>query len=143
MQTDHPAPWIVVPAYQAAATLGSVLDRIPRTLVDGGARILVVDDGSHDETSAVARSHDAEVLRNDRNLGYGATQKRGISHAQGRGATSVVILHADGQYPPESLPLRNESRYVPPTSIYKPCTERNRAPSLPDVPLNIHECHKT
>jgi glycosyltransferase involved in cell wall biosynthesis len=102
--SDHPAPWIVVPAYQAAATLGDVLDRIPRSLRDGGARLLVVDDGSQDETSAIARGHGAMVLRNHQNLGYGATQKRGISHALDQRATAVVILHADGQYPPESLP---------------------------------------
>ncbi len=96
------ARWVVVPAYQAEATLGGVLRRIPAALE--GVEVLVVDDGSDDGTGAVARRHGARVLRNPRNLGYGATQKVGIDHALAHGAGAVAILHADGQYPPESLP---------------------------------------
>lgn len=96
-------PWIVVPAYQAAATLGGVLARIPATLLARGAHVLVVDDGSADETAEVARRGGAEVLRNPQNLGYARTQKRGFTYALEHGATAIVLLHADGQYPPESL----------------------------------------
>jgi glycosyltransferase involved in cell wall biosynthesis len=96
-------PWIVIPAYQAAATLGDVLARIPAALRDRGARVLAVDDGSTDDTAEVAQRGGAELLRNPQNLGYARTQKRGFRHALDRGATSVILLHADGQYPPESL----------------------------------------
>lgn len=96
-------PWIVVPAYQAAGTLGGVLARIPAALLARGTRLLVVDDGSADDTAEVARRGGAEVLRNPQNLGYARTQKRAFTHALAHGATAVVLLHADGQYPPESL----------------------------------------
>jgi len=101
---EQSALWIVIPAYQAATTLGGVLARIPAPLVDQGARVLVVDDGSSDDTGDVARRAGVEVLRNERNLGYARTQKRAFRHALDHGARAVVLLHADGQYPPESLP---------------------------------------
>jgi glycosyltransferase involved in cell wall biosynthesis len=97
-------PWIVIPAYQAEATLGDVLARVPAELRERGARVLVVDDGSRDDTAAVACRAGAEVLRNERNLGYARSQKRAFRYALDRGATAVALLHADGQYPPESLP---------------------------------------
>jgi glycosyltransferase involved in cell wall biosynthesis len=96
--------WIVVPAYQAEATLESVLARVPAELHEQGARVLVVDDGSCDATAAAARRAGAEVLRNERNLGYARSQKRALRYALDHGATAVAVLHADGQYPPESLP---------------------------------------
>lgn len=96
-------PWIVVPAYQAESTLGAVLGRIPPRL-RARAGVLVVDDGSTDLTAEVARNAGASVLRNCRNLGYARAQKNGIARALVQGADVVVILHADGQYPPEALP---------------------------------------
>ncbi len=96
-------PWIVVPAYRAESTLGAVLERVPPALKER-ARIVVVDDGSPDRTGLVAEQAGAEVLRNPTNLGYARAQKNGIEHALSHGADAVVILHADGQYPPEALP---------------------------------------
>jgi len=96
-------PWILIPAYQAEHTLGRVLERVPAAL-RARARTLVVDDGSEDRTGEVARGFGVELLRNPRNLGYARTQKRGLRHALDRGAAAVAVLHADAQYPPESLP---------------------------------------
>jgi glycosyltransferase involved in cell wall biosynthesis len=97
------AVWIVVPAYQAESTLPGVLARIPSTL-RARSRVLVVDDGSHDRTSEVAADLADVVSRSPRNLGYARAQKRGLRHALAHEASAVVILHADGQYPPEALP---------------------------------------
>ncbi len=95
-------PWVVIPAYQAESTLAAVIERFRATGLS--AELLVVDDGSCDRTGAVATRSGARVLRNETNRGYGGTQKRGIAHALEHGASCVAILHADGQYPPESLP---------------------------------------
>ena len=97
-------PWVVVPAYRAAATLGGVLARLPSWLSERGGRVLVIDDGSNDRTAEVAWEAGAEVLVQDRNRGYARAQKRGLRHALDAGASAVAVLHADGQYPPEALP---------------------------------------
>src|SRR5262245_25207204 len=60
--------------------------------------ILVVDDGSTDETSARARAAGACVIRHPYNKGNGAAVKTGIRHANGE---FILILDADGQHPPE------------------------------------------
>lgn len=96
------APWIIIPAYRAEATLADVFARIPSDL-RSECRTLVVDDGSSDRTAEVGRAAGAELLVNTENQGYARSQKRGIAHALERGASAVVILHADGQYPPEAL----------------------------------------
>ena len=104
MTGQHGAAWIIIPAYQAAATRGGVLARIPAQLVEQGGHVLVVNDGSTDDTAEVARRGGADVLCNERNLGYARTQKRAFRHALEHGARAVILLHADGQDPPESLP---------------------------------------
>ncbi len=92
---------IVIPAYNAEATLGQVFSRIPR---GDYHRIIVVDDGSLDGTSEVVRKHEVELIRHDRNRGYGGAQKTGYKRALELGADIVVLLHADAQYAPEEMP---------------------------------------
>ena len=67
----------------------------------------MVDDGSTDETSALAARADggALVIRHDRNLGKGAALAAGIGRALGEGAVTIVTLDADGQHPPNAVPL--------------------------------------
>jgi glycosyltransferase involved in cell wall biosynthesis len=85
-----------VPAFQAEGTLGAVLDSLRETL---GVPVLVVDDGSTDDTSRIAREHGAEVTRHDRNRGKGAALITGLRLAARRGFTQVVTVDADGQHP--------------------------------------------
>ncbi|MCA9972620.1 MAG: glycosyltransferase family 2 protein, partial [Anaerolineales bacterium] len=63
--------------------------------------IIVVDDGSHDQTAAEAARAHAHVLRHPENRGYGASLKSGIRAAQ---YNTIVITDADGTYPPEEIP---------------------------------------
>lgn len=92
----------MIPAYQAAATVGGV---VARTL--GGsptARVIVVDDGSTDGTGDAGRGQGAFVLTLPRNRGKGAALRAGVARACTEGADVIVTLDADGQHPPEQIP---------------------------------------
>ena len=91
---------IVLPAYNAAKTLGQTLKKIPPSLQ---AEILLVDDHSKDNTLALAKKLKIEVLHHPKNLGYGANQKTCYREALRRKFDIIVMLHPDGQYDPRML----------------------------------------
>jgi len=102
---------VLVVAYEAEATLESVLNRIPQTFRASLHTILVCDDASTDDTYQVGmRVKDSrpdlplQVLRRPVNLGYGGNQKAGYRWMIDNGLDVVVLLHGDGQYAPEFLP---------------------------------------
>jgi 2-polyprenyl-3-methyl-5-hydroxy-6-metoxy-1,4-benzoquinol methylase len=102
---------ILVVAYNAASTLGQVLDRIPPDFRPRISQILVSDDASSDATYLVGLGYaqlnvdiPLTVIRQDRNLGYGGNQKVGYRWAIEHDLDIVVLLHGDGQYAPELLP---------------------------------------
>jgi glycosyltransferase involved in cell wall biosynthesis len=90
---------VVIPAFQAATTIGSVVQRTRAALP--GARIVVVDDGSTDGTSSTLAE---TVLTHEQNLGKGAALRAGIGEAIRQHAEIVVTLDADGQHRPEEIP---------------------------------------
>jgi len=92
---------IVLPAYRAAKTLVEVVGEIPQGHAD---RILLVDDASADATVSVATALRLDVIRHQRNLGYGGNQKTCYRRALQMGADVVVMLHPDGQYDPAIIP---------------------------------------
>ncbi|HSC88112.1 MAG TPA: C45 family autoproteolytic acyltransferase/hydrolase [Polyangiaceae bacterium] len=96
----------VIPALDAAASLGTVLDELAHHFEQAHAgdrpTILVVDDGSSDATSAVAEAAGAEVTRHPVNRGKGAALMTGFRWALERGFDCVVTLDADGQHPPRA-----------------------------------------
>lgn len=101
--------FVIIPAYQAAKTIAAVFARLPRELQEGACRIVVVNDGSADDTGAVVRMiaaarDDTIVIEHEENRGYAQAQKTGFRHALDAGADVVALLHADGQYAPEELP---------------------------------------
>jgi len=103
-----PRTFVVVPAYQAAATLGDTLERIPEAAWEHLERVLVVDDGSRDGTGDVARSllsrfPRLEVRSQPANRGYGPTVRAGLEAARASSCEVAAVLHADGQYPPERI----------------------------------------
>jgi Glycosyltransferase family 87/Glycosyl transferase family 2 len=97
----RPRRVIVLPAYRAAKTLAEVVGDIPPGHAD---RILLVDDASADATVSVATALSLDVIRHQRNLGYGGNQKTCYSQALKMGADVVVMLHPDGQYDPAIIP---------------------------------------
>lgn len=98
---------IVIPAYNATATLPGVLGRIPTSVAPDA--IWIVNDGSRDQTALtvkeLARQHPAiRPIHLETNRGYGGAMKVGLGAALNHGAQTVICLHADGQYSPEVLP---------------------------------------
>lgn len=97
---------IGVPAYNEAGSIGDVVERASRH-----GNVVVVDDGSDDETAAVARAAGAAVVEHARNLGYGAALKTLFAEAQRARASNLVVLDADGQHDPADVPkLVDEQR---------------------------------
>lgn len=93
---------VVLPAWNEAQSLPAVLREISEHLPDVG--VLVVNDGSADETSAVARSCGVQVLDLPFNLGVGGAMRAGFRYALAEGYGSVVQVDADGQHDPREVP---------------------------------------
>ncbi len=95
---------IVLPAYNEEEAILSVITEIRVTMTSwqGDWEILVIDDGSEDETCDRARKAGARVIRRVENGGAGAARKTGIMEARGR---IVAMLDADGSYDATQLPL--------------------------------------
>ena len=92
--------WIVIPAYNEAATIADVVGSL-RAL--GYTRVCVVNDGSVDQTSGLAHNAGAYVLDHITNFGQGAALQTGITYALANGAAYVCTFDADGQHSPQSI----------------------------------------
>jgi glycosyltransferase involved in cell wall biosynthesis len=91
---------VVMPAYNAAKTLETTISEIPRDVVD---ELLLVDDGSRDNTADLSRDLGIVTFRHDGNYGYGRNQKTCYREALLRNADIVVMLHPDYQYTPRLI----------------------------------------
>lgn len=102
MATSLKQTLIVMPAFNeqesVAAVVREVLSKLP------GVAILVVDDGSSDKTSAVARAAGARVATLPFNLGVGGAMRTGFKYARENGFSNVVQVDADGQHDPAGVP---------------------------------------
>jgi len=102
---------LFIVAYNSENYIRQVINRIPKDIVEEFAQIFLSDDCSSDRTFEEAVSAAQEMgLSNFRavkqpvNLGYGGNQKKGFQYAIDKGFDYIVLLHGDGQYPPEFLP---------------------------------------
>lgn len=101
MPASRPRIVVVMPAYNAAQTLELTYADLPREKVD---LVILVDDGSSDDTLRIARELGLRIFVHGRNYGYGANQKTCYREALRAGAEIVVMVHPDYQYDPRLLP---------------------------------------
>ncbi len=93
---------VVIPSKNLEATVGDVVRAV--LALDLGLEVLVVDDGSTDDTSRVAREAGAQVVKHAENLGKGAALKTGFEYAIERGHEAVITMDGDGQHDPQAIP---------------------------------------
>src|SRR3989339_458524 len=91
---------IVIPAYNSEQTIKDVYRRIPRGLEN---EVIIVDDGSKDNTVKEIKKLGLKPIIHKKNLGYGANQKTLYTNALKTGAKYIIMLHPDGQYDPQDL----------------------------------------
>jgi glycosyltransferase involved in cell wall biosynthesis len=101
--------FVLMPAYNAGATVERVFARIPEAARRRITRYVAVNDGSKDDTAeALARVSAAfpnlTVLTHEKNRGYGEAEKSLLRFALRCGAEAAILLHSDGQYSPEKIP---------------------------------------
>ncbi|MFA5320588.1 MAG: glycosyltransferase family 2 protein [Candidatus Omnitrophota bacterium] len=92
---------VVIPAYNEIANISWLVSSLKKK----GYAVLVVDDGSTDDTASAAETAGAVVLRNDVNMGKGASLIRGFSYVKQKGFDGVIVMDGDGQHLPEDIPV--------------------------------------
>ena len=94
---------VIIPTLNEGVVIGNVVSQIHTVLdgLDGGHEILVIDDGSNDDTARNAHAAGAVVIQHPYNIGNGASIKTGIRHAHGR---IIVTIDGDGQHDPNDIP---------------------------------------
>ena len=101
--------FVIMPAYNAGATLERVFERISPEARERIKRYIIVNDGSTDDTAqamerVAASFPDVDLLTHPHNRGYGGAEKTLLNRALETGVEVAVLLHSDGQYSPEKIP---------------------------------------
>src|SRR6516164_4055455 len=92
----------IVPVFNEAGKIEQVVRRIPNQIID---KILVVDDGSTDNSAEVARASGAQVISMDAVIGVGAALRTGYEYAVQRGYDVTVTIAGNNKDAPEEIPL--------------------------------------
>jgi len=96
---------IIIPAYNEEKTVGSVISEIPKGILRISEKeIIVIDDGSTDNTAKVAKEAGAEVISHPENRGVGAAFSTGVKEVLLRKADIMVSIDADNQFDPRDIP---------------------------------------
>lgn len=126
---------VIIPALNEERTISTVIQGIPRQIQGiSEVEVIVIDDGSTDKTSSLARTSGAQVIRHKRNLGLGAAFRTGLDEALRQGADIIVNMDSDGQFNPQDIPAlitliqNGMADFVTATRFAKP-------EYLPDMPL--------
>jgi glycosyltransferase involved in cell wall biosynthesis len=91
---------VLIPAYNEAKAIGEII----RKIRGQGLEIIVVDDGSQDNTAKIAQESGAIVLKNERNQGKGASLIEGFDYVRKRNFDAVITMDGDGQHLTEEIP---------------------------------------
>ena len=92
--------WAIIPAYNEEKNIANIVKKTKKY----ADKVIVVDDGSKDNTKGLAEKSGAIVLKHIVNLGKGATLKTGCDYAIKKGATLLIALDADAQHNPDDIP---------------------------------------
>lgn len=96
---------VIIPALNEAKTIGQVIAQIPKTMSGVSAiEVLVVNDGSSDDTEIIAKNAGAKVVNHSTSRGVGSAFHTGIIHALRMGADLIVNIDSDGQFDPQDIP---------------------------------------
>lgn len=127
---------IQLPALNEEKSMAQVLSSLPLSIPGMDAIVVVVvDDGSRDQTAAIARAHGAVVVSHQRNRGVGAAFRSGLAKAAELDADIVVTMDADGQFDAGDIPkliapiLKGEAHFVTASRFLDPAL----IPSMPSV----------
>lgn len=135
----RPKVLAAIPCFNEQNFIGDVVTRA-RKYVD---KVIVIDDGSTDDTAKVAQTAGAEVIRHETRKGAGAATKSGFEAARRSNADILVTLDGDGQHNPDDIPqllapiLNNEadlvigSRFLPPTQQTQQTLRTQGTPQTP------------
>lgn len=96
---------VIIPALNEAENLDHILPRIPDTIAGRSVGVLVVDDGSIDDTVDIVTKHKCSVVSNPINRGGGAALRLGYDIATAAKAEYIVTMDADGQHLPEEIEI--------------------------------------
>ena len=92
--------WVAIPAYNEEKNISEIIKGVK----NHANNIIIIDDGSKDNTSKIADKSSAVVLRHIINVGKGAALKTGCDFAVKQGAEIIIVLDADAQHDPEDIP---------------------------------------
>jgi glycosyltransferase involved in cell wall biosynthesis len=138
VQKPLPTLLVAIPCYNEAATIGTVVESIPRFIPGvGRVDVLVVDDGSADATADLARASGAIVVRHSRNRGLGNAFQSAVSFAVQRGYDLMLNIDGDGQFSSSDIPrvlapVLNDDADMATASRFM---DKERIPDMPQAKL--------
>ncbi|MBM3248013.1 MAG: glycosyltransferase family 2 protein [Candidatus Omnitrophica bacterium] len=91
----------IIPAYNEAKTIGYLVEEIKKRNFD----VLVIDDGSKDQTARIAKEKGATVITNEKNVGKGASLRKCFDFVINKDYDGFLIMDGDGQHDPENIPV--------------------------------------
>ncbi|MDO8512171.1 MAG: glycosyltransferase family 2 protein [bacterium] len=105
LSTQQKKLCVIIPALNETATISQVINGIPKAIAGFNEQeIIVIDDGSTDDTASKSRSLGATVVSHGQNRGVGAAFRTGIQEALRRQADIIVHIDSDGQFNPGDIP---------------------------------------